>query len=45
MANSFKNAKAKLHLSTDIDMLLMEEKGIGGGICRFVYRYAKANDK
>ena len=42
---ALKNAKAKLHLSTDIDMLLMEEKGIGGGICRFVYRYAKANDK
>ena len=26
-------------------MLLMVEKGIRGGICHSIYRYAKANDK
>ena len=26
-------------------MLLMLEKGIRGGICHSIYRYAKANDK
>ena len=26
-------------------MLLMEEKGISGGMCHSIYRYAKANDK
>ena len=26
-------------------MLLMIEKGIRGGICRSVYRYAEANNK
>ena len=26
-------------------ILLMVEKGIGGGICHTVYRYAKANNK
>ena len=30
---------------TDIDMLLMVEKGVRGGICRAIHRYAKANDK
>ena len=28
-----KNTKAKLHLSTDFDTVLMVEKGIRGGIC------------
>ena len=38
--------KVKLALLTDIDVLLMVEKGIrGGGICHSVYRYAKANNK
>ena len=41
----FKKAKVKLDLSTDIDMLLMVEKGIRGGICHSIYRYAKANNK
>ena len=26
-------------------MLLMVEKGIRGGICHYIYRYAKANNK
>ena len=37
--------QVKLHLLTDIDMLLMAEKGIREGICHSIYRYAKANNK
>ena len=40
-----KKTKVKLNLLTDIDMLLVMEKGIRGGICHSVYWYAKANDK
>ena len=39
------SAALKLELSTDTDMLLMLEKGIRGGICHSIYRYAKANTK
>ena len=42
---ALKKTKLKLDLLTDIDMLLMVEKGIGGGICDSMYRYAKANNK
>ena len=42
---AFKKTKVKLDLLTDIDMFLMVEKGIKGGICYSVYRYAKANNK
>ena len=40
-----KKTKVKLDLLTNIDMLLMVEKGIRGGICHSIYRYAKANVK
>ena len=32
-----KKTKVKIDLLTDIDMLLMVEKVIGGGICHFIY--------
>ena len=35
----------KLDLLTDNGMLLMVGKGVRGGICRSIYRYAKANKK
>ena len=40
-----KKAKVKLDLLTDIDMLLMVEKGIREGIYYSIYRYSKANNK
>ena len=40
-----KKTVVKLKLLTDADMLLMEEKGIRGGICHVIHRYAKANNK
>ena len=33
----------KLELLTDIDMLLMVEEKIGGGICYAIHQYEKAN--
>ena len=40
-----KKTGVKLELLTDIDMLLMVEKGIWGGICRAIHRYVTANNK
>ena len=42
---ALKNTKWKLESLTDIDMLLMVEKGIRGGICHAIHWYAKANNK
>ena len=40
-----KNAEVKLEQLTDIDMLLMVEKGIRRGICHAIHHYSKANNK
>ena len=40
-----KKTRVKLDLLTDIDMLLIVEKGIIGGICHSIHRYSKANNK
>ena len=40
-----KRARVKLELLANIDMLLMVESGIRGGICQATHRCAKANNK
>ena len=40
-----KKTQVKLELLTDIDMLLMVEKRIRGGMCHAIHRYAAANNK
>ena len=35
---ALKKTKVKLDPLTDIDMLLMVQKGIKGGICHFIYQ-------
>ena len=40
-----KITEVRLELLTENDMLLLAEKGIRGGICHAIHRYAKANDK
>ena len=40
-----KKSKIELELISDIDMLLMIEKEIRGGICHSMYIHAKANNK
>ena len=42
---AIKKTKAKLDLLTDIDMLLMVEKGIRRRIRHSIYQYAKANNR
>ena len=46
MASSFKKDQSKIGLLTNINMLLMVEKVIRGGICNAVIHwYAEVNDK
>ena len=47
MASLFKKEGVKLEWLTDVDMLLIVEKGIKvcHGICHAMHRYAKANNK
>ena len=40
-----KHSGIKLELITDVDMLLMIQKGIRGGICQSIFRNAKPNNK
>ena len=40
-----KKTKVELELLTDVNTLLMVEKGIRDGICHAIYRYEKANNK
>ena len=42
---ALKKTEVKLELLTDIDMLLMVEKGIRGGICHAIHWYAKVNNR
>ena len=44
LQTALKKTKVKLDHLTDIDMLLMVEKGIRGGICHAIHQYAKANN-
>ena len=40
-----KKGKGKLDLFTDIDLLLIREKGIKGGKCHAIHQLAKVNNK
>ena len=42
---ALKKAKVKLDLLIDIDMLLMVENGIRGGICHAIHQFVKTNNK
>ena len=45
MANIFKKTGVELKLLTNVDMLLMTEKEIRGGICDAIYRYTTTTNK
>ena len=40
-----KKTEVKLELLTDADILFTVEKGIRGGICHAIHKYAKANNR
>ena len=40
-----KKTEVNLELLSNADMLLMVEKGIRGGMCHAIYKYANANNK
>ena len=42
---ALRKTTVKLELLTDIDTLLMVEKGIRRGICTAIHQYTKANNK
>ena len=42
---ALKRIQVELDLFTDDDMVLMIKKGIKGGICSTIHRYAKASNK
>ena len=45
MVIMFKKVKIELELLFDINMLLMVEEGIRGGICHAIHRYTETNNK
>ena len=45
MTSFGKKTGTRLEVSTDIDMLLMLEKGTRGGICHAIHWYSKAKNK
>ena len=45
MASLLKKTGVNLELFADIDMLLVVENGVRGGIRQATHRYAKANNK
>ena len=45
MEACLKKTNVKIELLTDIDMVLMFEKGLRGGISQTIHRYAVANNK
>ena len=44
MASSLKNTKVRLDFFTDIDTILVVEKGIRAEICHTIHLYSKASD-
>ena len=42
---ALKKTKVMWDILTDIDMLIMVQKGIRGGICHSIYQYEKGNNK
>ena len=42
---ALRKTKVLLKLLANVDMLLIEEKGIRSGICHIIHRFAKPNNK